>query len=51
MAGTVKALFHMLQGIEKLKQNPEELERIVKNHIVRGKVRPKNIPQNYATSL
>ncbi|XP_023342203.1 uncharacterized protein LOC111711948 [Eurytemora carolleeae] len=28
----------MSQGIEKLKQNPEELERIIKNHIVRGKV-------------
>ena len=28
----------LFKGIEKLKQNPEELERIIKNHIVRGKV-------------
>jgi hypothetical protein len=28
----------MLQGVAKLKQNPEELDRILKNHIVRGKV-------------
>ena len=27
------------QGVSKLKQNPEELGRIVKNHLVRGIVR------------
>ena len=28
-----------LQGVNKLKQNPTELERIVKNHLVRGLVK------------
>jgi uncharacterized surface protein with fasciclin (FAS1) repeats len=32
----------MLQGVAKLKQNPEELDRILKNHIVRGKVLYRN---------
>jgi hypothetical protein len=30
------------QGVAKLKQNPEELDRILKNHIVRGKVLYRN---------
>ena len=39
MAIRIRSLI-FVQGIEKLKQNPSELERIIKNHIVRGKVSP-----------
>jgi hypothetical protein len=34
----VFSLAELFQGVAKLKQNPEELDRILKNHIVRGKV-------------
>lgn len=32
-----------IQGVNKLKQNPKELERIVKNHLVKGQVRSEDL--------
>ena len=39
----LNSISKIIQGVNKLKQNPKELERIVKNHLVKGQVRSEDL--------